>query len=424
MSATHYDRMAIALHWAMALLIGLNLGLGFWMHEAIDVARTQASAVRVYQWHKSIGLVLLLLAVFRLAWRLASPRVELPARRWQRFLAGTTHGLLYGLMVLLPLSGWLMVSTQWRGGGPLTLPTQWFGLIEVPHLMGLGSWPEPLREQAWRLARSAHEISAWVMLGLLIGHTTAALLHARRVTGFGVDRPGEGAQLGFRMRWQAAGALRVSGARLFAWLILFFALTAWAVSGPRDPAENDDAPTSTLDWPAPQAAGLPLWTLDRQQSAIRFSGAVNGESFDGRFEQWDLRIGLDTTQPESAYLHARILTGSATTGVPLHDRTLEETEWFDVQRHPYASFQLTSMTAMTDEPGRYQLQGQLSVKNETLPISSLMMSVSNKQMRIEGRVRLDRTELNLGMSSDPEGEYVSRTIAVDVLVQAHQASGP
>lgn len=422
MNGHRYDRIAIALHWAMALLIGLNLGLGFWMQEAIDVAQTRATAARVYQWHKSIGLLLLLLAAFRLAWRLASPSVAVPGGRWQRLLASGTHGLLYALMVLLPLTGWLMVSAQWRGDGPLTVPTQWFGLFDVPHLLGLASAPESLREQVWRLSMSAHEAGGWLMLALLAGHVTAAIMHGRRARSLQRAPVADPASMGFRMRWQAAGPARVSRQRLVAWMSLIAAVLAIpALIHPY--AADGDSLVSQSDWPPQLSPELPVWELDRDQSAILFSGALNGESFEGRFDRWDAHIALNPKQPELAMLWARIQTGSATNGVPLHDRTLKEAEWFDVQRHPYARFELTALESLNGSPDRYQLRGLLTIKGETVPVTALTMTVSDGQMQIAGKLQLDRTALNMGMASDPDGEYVSRMITVEVQVRAHRPRG-
>lgn len=422
MNGARYDRVAIVLHWAMALLLAINLGLGFWMHEAIDVAQTRASAARAFQWHKSFGLLLLVLAVVRLAWRLSCPPVEVQAPRWQQRLAGAVHGLLYGLMLFLPLSGWLMVSAQWRGDGPLAVPTQWFGLVEVPHLLGLAGAPDVLREQVWRLAVSAHEIAVWLMLALLVGHIAAALLHAQRARGFGSAPAAEGFVPGFRMRWRAAGPSRVSVLRLLSWLAVFTAAVALVALVQEDSAS--DGSVSQSNWPPVPDAELPVWELHREQSSIRFNGSLNGEAFQGRFDQWDARIGLDAREPESAYVQARILTGSVSNGVPLHDRTLKEPEWFDVQRYPYATFETTALAPMDAHPDRYQIHGQLRIKQQTVPVSSLYLSVSGAQLRIDGRVRLDRTALNLGLASDPDGEYVSRYITVDVELHARRLMEP
>lgn len=424
MNGARYDRVAIALHWAMALLIAINLGLGFWMHEAIDVARTQASAARVYQWHKSIGLLILMLAVFRLAWRLSCPPVAVLAPRWQRRLAACTHGLLYVLMVLLPLSGWLMVSAQWRNDGPLTVPTQWFGLVDVPHLLDLASAPDVLREQVWQMTVSAHEIAVWLMLALLGGHVSAALLHAQEASGLVGSAPvGERPAVGFRMRWRAAGPTRVSAPRLFCWLSLFAGVMAWVATFDRQVADGDGGVVQA-NWPPVPDAGLPVWELQREQSSIRFSGTLNGETFEGQFDQWDARIGFDARGAASAYVQARIHTGSATTGVPLHDRTLEESEWFDVLRHPDASFEMTALEPLEGPSVRYQLRGQLRIKNQMVPVSSLILSISGAKMQIDGRAQLDRKALNLGLVSDPDGEYVSRYISVDVEVHAQRAAKP
>jgi cytochrome b561 len=83
--------------------------------------------------HKSIGLTVLVLTTLRLLWRLTHKPPLLPAAMsgWERFSAKAAH---YILMVVVPLSGWTYVSSQWADGKPLNVPTLWFGLFQVPHL--------------------------------------------------------------------------------------------------------------------------------------------------------------------------------------------------------------------------------------------------------------------------------------------------
>ena len=161
-----WGAVARALHWGMAALILGQLALG-WL--ASDMARSPEKI----QWmtgHKSLGITILLLAVFRIAWRLLHGRpIETPGLpRWTRWASSASHAALYAVMLFLPLSGWLVASAS-------RLPWKLWWWLDWPRLTG----PDPaLKERAEAL----HEAGAWLLAGLLVVHVAAALWHhfARR----------------------------------------------------------------------------------------------------------------------------------------------------------------------------------------------------------------------------------------------------
>ncbi|MEM1142643.1 MAG: cytochrome b, partial [Pseudomonadota bacterium] len=179
MKEARYTAAAIVLHWAIALAIISNLAIAQWMEAALGDAARQASAVAAYQIHKSIGLTVLALSVLRLGLRWIFPPPGMPAGMslWQRGAAHATHVLLYVLMIGIPLSGWLLVSTQWRDGAPLVVPTLWFGIVEVPHLFGLEAAADSRRDAVYGDAVSAHMLLARMAFVLVLLHVAAAIKH-------------------------------------------------------------------------------------------------------------------------------------------------------------------------------------------------------------------------------------------------------
>jgi len=175
--ASHrYTIVAILLHWLMALLIVWQIWVGIWMSGAIEDPATQAAAYDAFQFHKSLGLTLLVLAVLRLLWRLTHRFPPLPAHlpAWQQVAARLSHILLYAFIVLIPLTGWLYVSTGWNSamGMAFQVPTIWFGLFEWPHIPGIeGS--SALADVAIEM----HQVMAFALIGLLVVHVAAALKH-------------------------------------------------------------------------------------------------------------------------------------------------------------------------------------------------------------------------------------------------------
>lgn len=171
-----YSTVAIILHWTMALLIVWQIWIGIWMRGAINDPETQAAAYEAFQLHKSLGLTLLVLALIRLGWRLAHPVPALPQHMpaWQKVAARISHVLLYAFIVLIPLTGWLYVSTGWNSttGTAFSIPTVWFGLFEWPHIPGLeGNGPLA------NLAIGMHEFLVYSLIAVLLAHVAAALKH-------------------------------------------------------------------------------------------------------------------------------------------------------------------------------------------------------------------------------------------------------
>jgi cytochrome b561 len=182
-SRSRYSSVAIVLHWTIGLAILLMIWVGWWMTESgsnPDPA-TAAAVFKAYQFHKSLGLAILVLTVLRLLWRLGHRPPPLPEAMspLARGLAHATHGLLYLLMLAMPLSGWLYVSAGWNVAldVPFPVPTLWFGLFEWPHVPGIASMATAARAAFAGTALEAHEWLAWGALVLIVIHAAAALKH-------------------------------------------------------------------------------------------------------------------------------------------------------------------------------------------------------------------------------------------------------
>lgn len=166
--ASRYSAVAIALHWLIALIIIANLIGGLtldWFFDSADPAMKQLGYT-IIGLHKSFGLTVIGLTLVRIGWRLGHPPPPLPERmpRLQRLAARGTHIGFYGLMLLLPFSGWAMASTSAR-----VYPLRWFGVFDVPTL--------PLAKGLNGLFSESHEILGWIAIALIAVHVLAALKH-------------------------------------------------------------------------------------------------------------------------------------------------------------------------------------------------------------------------------------------------------
>lgn len=120
-----YHATAKALHWLTALAVFGLLGIGLWM-TGLPIGLQK---LQVYNWHKWIGLVVLVLTAARLLWRWRHPPPPLPdtVTRWERALAPIGHWALLVLLLAMPASGWLMNSaavSASRGSVSCLCPTR------------------------------------------------------------------------------------------------------------------------------------------------------------------------------------------------------------------------------------------------------------------------------------------------------------
>lgn len=149
--AQRYSRGAILLHWGIAALVLVNLWIGL-------IGGSMSA-------HKAIGITVLVLTLGRIGWRLGHAPPPLPPETssWERLAATSAHLFFYALLLIVPLSGWAMVS------GAKRYPLDWFGLFPLPYL--------PISPSAAGLGHEVHEVVGFAMAGLVVLHVAAALRH-------------------------------------------------------------------------------------------------------------------------------------------------------------------------------------------------------------------------------------------------------
>jgi len=161
-TGTRYTRVAIALHWLIALLVVIQVGWGFWM---LGIPK-QPPGFRAdaFNLHKSIGMTIFALMAIRLAWRAVHrPPALPPMATWQARLAHVNHGLLYAALLLQPLVGYL-------GSEVSGYPVKYFGVT-------LPSWAGKHPELKDFLS-GVHFVIAWTIVLLVVLHLAGAIKHA------------------------------------------------------------------------------------------------------------------------------------------------------------------------------------------------------------------------------------------------------
>lgn len=179
-----WSPVAKLFHWSTAVLIIVMFGLG-WLAVSYPMSPTK---LKLFNWHKSLGLFILAWVVLRILWRLTHRAPALPDEqsRAEKWAAHVSHTGMYVLMLAMPVSGWIINSAA-------DFPLKWFGLFPVPQLVA----PDEALQNA---AETSHFFLFWALLGVVVIHVAAALHHhyvrrnevLRRMLPF--TRPGGGAR--------------------------------------------------------------------------------------------------------------------------------------------------------------------------------------------------------------------------------------
>lgn len=174
MTAVHvprYTRVAMVLHWSVAILIVAGVVL-IWMVNLVP----ENAARPVVDTHKSIGILVLGLVLLRILWRLANPPPPLPISYapWERYGAHAAHFMLYALILALPISGWLHDSAYKEAA---KYPMQLFYLVPWPRI-GFIMDLEPVFKESFHVVTGAiHVWLSYLLYALFALHVGAALKH-------------------------------------------------------------------------------------------------------------------------------------------------------------------------------------------------------------------------------------------------------
>jgi len=160
-TAAGYTGTAKLLHWLILTLLVVQFVLAWTMPHM----RRDTQPDTLINLHFSFGVLVLAVAVVRLAWRAmhGEPAPEDGLPPWQLQSARAVHWLLYGLLFVLPILGW--INASWRG-----FPLIMFG-VELPALVAK-------RAAGWGWTGDVHSLLANYLLLVLVGlHVAAALYH-------------------------------------------------------------------------------------------------------------------------------------------------------------------------------------------------------------------------------------------------------
>ena len=411
-STARYSTVAMGLHWLIALAMVFQVALGFAMPHAGPYSFVPM------QLHKSVGITILVLTLVRLGWRLTHRPPEAVEGGWEGWLAKAVHWGFYAVLLLGPLTGWILVSTA-----RIQVPTMVWGVLPWPHLPLPRSLGEPME--------GVHQILAWIAVVLFVLHVVGALRHQ-----FLLRDPVIG-------RMAPGGSVAAALVLLVAAIALYFGAGSYIANKYLVPAmkagygehhhhdEDGDgdrgvhaaapaAPATAVPAPAPAAAPSaaesaaaasptpeptdtasaapagppPVWTIAGGKH-LAFSVGNGGTPVRGSFRDWSGKIAFDPDHPESADLTITVKLASASVGDGTQDAMLQGAEFFASSANPTATWHATKVTRTG--PGHYRASGTLSLKGASRPQAvTFSLTGENLKRHVAGSASIGREAFGIG----------------------------
>ncbi len=409
-----YHRAAITLHWLIALALVLQLALGFRL-EDIPKGTLQFDA---FQWHKTLGISILLLSLARLALRFALPRPAEVGSGPTLMAARATHGLFYVVMLGAPLSGWALVSTA-----KIKLPTTLFGVVPWPHL--------PLGAAAHEPAELAHAVLGWLLPALIALHVGAALWHHLQKDEVLARMVPAGRNLNAAL---ALAAVLLGGA---AWLGLAGPVpNLWRSAAVVEPVvvpdeeTSEEAPTA-LETAQPESSEAasdsadakvalsPDWTV--QSGKLGWTTQWSGSAIAGSFRKWTAQIRFDPQDLASARIAVDVDLASSNSGDSSRDESIQGPQFFNTAAHPRARF----VSSKVSKAGNgYAADGTLSLNGVTRPARlHFTVKIDGNRAVAQGSASLSRLAFKVGTDEWQATDQIPDAVGVQFSVTASRKAG-
>ena len=386
----HYHPIAKTLHWLTAAAIVLQFVLAEWAEHAQE-ENLALKQLALLAHHKSVGMTILLLAALRLLWRAFNSPPELPAQMsaWQVRASHISHGALYLLLVLLPISGWLMSSAS-------AYTVSWFNLFQFPDLV---SADESLKTTLL----TVHDTLAKALFVLALIHIAAAFKH------FWKDRDD------ILQRMSSATSISLFLATVVAG-IWWLGPSESVTQTPSEAVPTTATPVSEKLTQEIVNSSLASWQIDYANSHIEFVGEQAGAEFSGRWQQWQADVRFDPAALAQTQVTVQVNTATPQTGDNDRDQTMQGSDWFDSAQFPHAVFSTQQVVADGTE---FVANGTLQIKALSIPVVfTFTLQQQGANRVLDGSAGLDRLALALGTGEWSDPTWVGQTVFVSVHVEA------
>lgn len=386
-TATRYGSVTKSFHWLTALLILTVIPLGIIANGmAYDTGEALARKAWLFSLHKTIGVAIFFVALARIGWALSQPK---PApihagRRAEHFLAEVVHWLLYGSLLIVPLTGWVHHAAT-TGFAPIWWP---FGQ-DLPFV--------PKSDSLAGTTAGLHIVFERVLALSIFLHVAGALKHAF------IDKDATLARM-----WPGKTEAGISE-RTTSYTPIAGAVAVWIAAVGIGSALGIYASHSTPVQAAALEQVQSQWQV--QDGDIAITVTQFGSQISGRFADWTAEIAFDPDTPE-------LTKGTVTAVISIPSLTLGSVtdqamgpDFFDAQTHQTAIF-TADLIALPDE--MFEAKGTLSIKDVTMPLTlPFTLDITGDTAVMSASTTLNRLDFTIGANMPDES---SLAFAVDVAI--------
>ncbi len=392
-TATHYGGVSKTFHWLTALLILTLIPLGWYANQLpYDTSAELTTKAWYFSLHKTLGVTAFFVAFARIIWAISQRKPGLlnADKRIESFLAELVHWLLYGALLIVPLSGWISHAAAagyapiwWPFGQGLPLVPQ---STSVEHFFGAVHW----------VATKLLILSVFLHIaGAIKHHVIDSDATLRRMLPGRTDVPPLTAQHHSAAPLLGAAALWLSAIGLAA------GLTA---SADHETAEAVALEAVSSEW-------------EVQQGKIQITVVQFGNEVQGGFADWTAEIAFDDSIDIGK-------TGSVTATISIPSLSLGSVtqqalgaDFFDATTHPTAVFQADLQHASDG----YEAVGTLSIKGNEVPVKlPFSLSIDGDTAEMRGDLTLDRRTFGIG-DNMPDPANLAFEVSVMVTLTASRA---
>jgi len=389
-----YGSVAKTFHWLTALLILTIIPLGIYANDLpYDTSEELARKAWFFSLHKTLGIAVFFVALARILWAITQPKPAglHPERHAETFLAAMVHWLLYGSLVLVPLSGWVHHAAT-AGFAPIWWP---FGQ-NLPMV--------PTSDAVAAVTAGLHKVFELVLIGSIVLHAAGAIKHHVIDKDVTLLRMLPGRPTVSVAETSESVALPL-GSALGIWIAAMAAGSAYGLY------ESHDSGVQAAALEAVQSD----WVVE--DGALEITVTQLGSPVTGSFADWTAAIRFDEsveTGPAGS-VEVVVSIGSLTLGSVTAQAL--GADFFNAEAFPTATF-----TADIERGAEgYTAVGTLAIKDQSMPVTlPFELTVTHGVATMSGSTAVNRLDFNVGTSQPDES---SLGFGVDIAVQVTARDG-
>lgn len=395
-TASHYGGVTKTFHWLTALLIATLIPLGIYANGLpYETSEELARKAWFFSMHKTLGVSAFVVALLRIVWALTQPKPALlhADRKIESLAAESVHWLLYGSLVLVPLSGWVHHAAT-TGFAPIWWP---FGQ-DLPFV--------PKSDSVAAVTAGLHIVFERVLVLSIFLHIAGALKHhfvdrdvtLRRML---PGRPEVTAAVGVhRVGLPVVVALAIWGVALFigANLGVYKSHTGTVQAAALEDVQSD-------------------WVV--QDGSVEIAVTQLGSEVKGAFADWTAAISFDKsiTEGVAGSVEVTLSIGSLTLG-SVTSQALGA-DFFNAESFPTAIY-IADIIATAEG---YVSEGNLTIKEQSMPVTfPFTLTLEDGRAVMTATTNLDRRDYQIGTSSQPDESNVGFGVGVAISLTAQEAA--